>query len=87
MTDSPDDTTIHPINTDCPPPPRRMVADRVLLKKREDEMDPAWESRRASKMRERFPVGGNHQPLPGLNLVAPVQPSICNPCPLNDNQL
>lgn len=71
----------------CPQPPRRLMADRVLLNKR--DVDPAWESRRANKMRERFPVGFREQaqPLPTLNLVAPVQPSLSNPAPFHENQL
>lgn len=62
--------------SDCPNPPRRLVTDRVLLKKPED--NPAWNARRANKMRERFPVM-DHQPIPTMNLVAPVQPSITLP--------
>jgi hypothetical protein len=62
------------------------MADRVLRHK--PELDPAWESRRANKMRERFPVGfkQQQQPLPTLNLVAPVQPSLANPAPFHENQ-
>lgn len=70
----------------CPQPPRRLVADRVLLNKR-DVVNTAWEARRANKMRERFPVTSNTQPLPTLNLVAPVQPSLTNPSPFHENQL
>ena len=59
--------------SECPNPPRRLVTDRVLLKKPEDTV--AWGARRANKMRERFPMT-DHQPSPTMNLVAPVQPSI-----------
>lgn len=77
--------TIASANTECPQPPRRLVTDRVLRTK--PGIDTAWENRRANKMRERFPVTDNAQPLPTLNLVAPVQPSVVNPCPFHKEQL
>lgn len=58
----------------CPQPPRRLVSDRVLLKKTEETQ--AWDTRRTNKMKERFPTPVDRQPMPTLNLVAPVQPSI-----------
>ena len=59
---------------DCPQPPRRLLTDHVLLK-RNDEPN-GWESRRANKMRERFTGRTDQQPLPSMNLIAPVQPTL-----------
>ena len=60
--------------SDCPTPPRKLVSDRELRNKRSDFV--AWEGRRSSKIRERFPVPSDHQPMPTLNLIAPIQPSL-----------
>lgn len=68
-----DKTLLH----DCPEPPRRLLTDRVLLKKTHEPS--AWDSRRANKMKERFPVGADRQPFPSMNLIAPIQPSIRPP--------
>ena len=62
---------------ECPTPPRRLVTDHVFLKKSEEH--PAWEARRANKMRIRFPVTTNPPPVPNLDLIAPVQPDITLP--------
>lgn len=55
--------------------PRRLHTDSRLLK---DETPPAWLSRRANMMRERYATP-DHQAIATLNLIAPVQPSITHP--------
>ncbi len=60
--------------TDCPTPPRRLITDCVL--RSPSDIHPAWAARRVNKMRERFPVGADHQPLAHMNLIAPVQPTL-----------
>lgn len=62
---------------DCPQPPRRLLTDHVLLK-RNDEPN-GWEARRANKLRERFTGRTDQQPLPSMNLIAPVQPTLTTP--------
>lgn len=62
------------LTDDCPPPPRRFVTDHVS--QRFETPVPAWEARRANKIKERFPMQAGHQPLPAMNLIAPVQPTI-----------
>ena len=64
---------------DIPPaPPHRLYTDKRVLHTGMAE-DSALNGRRNNKMRERFPVAQRHEPVRGLNLVAPVQPSIPNP--------
>jgi hypothetical protein len=58
-----------------PAPPRRLYDDCMVLNA---DKVPAWAGRRASKMRERYPVQ-NVEPVRGLALTAPVQPSIPSP--------
>jgi hypothetical protein len=53
--------------------PRRLYSDQDILKC--NRTPPAMESRRANKMRERFPVQ-KRQTTASIDLVAPVQPSI-----------
>lgn len=63
---------------DCPTPPRRLVSDHVLLKRNDEPA--AWEGRRASKMRLRFPVTMAAAPaVPTIDLIAPVQPHTALP--------
>lgn len=62
------------LTDDCPQPPRRFITDHVL--RRFETPAPAWEARRGNKIKERFPTPADHQPLPCMNLVAPVQPTI-----------
>jgi hypothetical protein len=64
--------------SDCPQPPRRLLSDSVLLKKTHEESS-AWNARRANKMRERFTGRTDQQPLPSMNLTAPVQPTLTTP--------
>lgn len=74
MTDLPAASTN---TTECPQPPRRLLSDSVLLKKADESS--AWNSRRANKMRERFTGRTDQQPLPSMNLIAPVQPTLTTP--------
>ena len=55
-----------------PTPPKRLFDDRRVLNL---HASPDWEPRRTNKMRERFYVR-NHEPLPGVSLISPVQPSV-----------
>jgi len=57
-----------------PLPPARLFDDRRLRSELVTP-EPSWEARRASKMREHFPVKDS-PPARGLTLTAPVQPSI-----------
>ena len=54
-----------------PSPPPRLYDDRRMLN---PACAPDWQNRRASKMRERRATPGE-ETVPGLSLVAPVQPS------------
>lgn len=72
---------INTSKTPMPAPPRRLYDDCRVLNA--DEI-PAWAGRRASKMRERYPVR-NVEPVRGLALTAPIQPSI--PSPLHPWQI
>ncbi len=64
------------MDKNIPTPPSRLFDDKRLLNC--PHATPAIDARRENKMRERFPVRG-HEPVRGLNLIAPVQPSIPNP--------
>ena len=61
-------------DTHAPVPPARLHDDKRLLN--HAGTPSCWESRRANKMRERFPVTDH---LAGALLVAPVQPSVRAP--------
>jgi len=64
------------IYDDVPPaPPHRLHSDRRMLNAR---TAPDCTGRRANKMRERFAVM-HHDVVPGLSLIAPVQPSVAAP--------
>lgn len=67
-----DKTQLPNMTQDIPTPPPRLMHDRRILNTNDT---PEWESRRASKMRERFPVPSG-ETVRGVNLVAPVQPSL-----------
>ncbi len=62
-------------NDETPSPPSRLMNDMRILK---ENPGTAWEGRRTNKMRERTKVP-DRQPVPGLSLVAPVQPSLSTP--------
>lgn len=61
-------------DTNPPGPPLRLFTDKRVLN--HSGAPAGWESRRANKMRERYPVTGA---MPQDMLVAPVQPSVRAP--------
>lgn len=61
-------------DTNTPAPPTRLYDDKRLLN--HTATPASWESRRANKIRERYPVT---DAIPGALLVAPVQPSVRAP--------